>query len=239
MAGDAARVADMRDGANRVFGAALLASILLHALGLALLPSLQSLVVEVARGPQPLVAQLAQPPAPQPAPIAQPRKPAPGPARPAVRRPAPEAASPLPVQPPAAEPAPPPPAAPVAPAAPGPVARIEPLPAPPAAPPPEEDARPGYRDRVSDAAARFKIYPRAAIDNGWEGEVVVLMRIGADGRIAGLLVRKSSGYEILDRQALEMFRNAKPFVPLPGALRGREFEVELRAIYNLKDQGSG
>ena len=89
------------------------------------------------------------------------------------------------------------------------------------------------------AAARFKRYPRAAIDNNWEGEVVVLMLIGADGRIASLRVRSSSGYEILDRQALAMFRNSQPFVPIPPELRGRSFELELRAIYGLKDQGSG
>ena len=100
-------------------------------------------------------------------------------------------------------------------------------------------AQEGYRVSLNIAAARFKRYPRAAIDNGWEGEVVLLLSIGADGRIAALRVKASSGYELLDRQALDMFRNAKPFVPVPRALQGREFEIELRAIYSLKDQGSG
>lgn len=234
MAGDAASVAGMRGGANRFIGPALLASILLHALVLAALPSLRSLVVEVARAPQPLVAHLAQPVAPAPAPVEEAQKPPPPAARPQARRSAPAPApAALPAQPVVSEPSPPPPAVPLTLAAPGPLARIEPQ------PPPEEDAREGYVARVNDAAVRFKIYPRAAIDNNWEGEVVVLMRIGADGRIADLRVRKSSGYEVLDRQALQMFRNAKPFVPVPRALRGSEFEVELRAIYNLKDQGSG
>jgi len=96
-----------------------------------------------------------------------------------------------------------------------------------------------YRLQILTAAARFKRYPRSAIDNNWEGEVVVRMAIGADGRIAALGIKSSSGHEILDRQALEMFRIAKPFVLLPPELAGREFELELRAIYGLKDQGSG
>jgi hypothetical protein len=44
---------------------------------------------------------------------------------------------------------------------------------------------------------------------------------------------------VLDRQALEMFRQAQAQVPLPPSLRGKEVTLELRAIYNLKDQGSG
>ena len=46
-------------------------------------------------------------------------------------------------------------------------------------------------------------------------------------------------YEVLDQQALEMFRTAKRYVPLPAELAGREFELELRAIYSLRDQPSG
>ena len=241
MAGDAARVADMRGGAHRAFALALLASILLHALLLAALPRWRAPAEVPAL--QPLVAHLAQPeppPAPVPAPapttVEEGSLPQPPVARPQARRAAAQP-TPKPVQPPAAEPAPPPREAPSVPAVPGPLARIDPQPAAP--PPAERDALETYRASVNAAATRFKRYPRAAIDNNWEGEVVVLLTIGADGRIAALRVRRSSGYEILDRQALDMFRNAKPFVPLPRELRGREFEVELRAIYSLKDQGSG
>ena len=239
MAGDAARVADMRGGAHRAFALALLASILLHALLLATLPPWRAPADVPA--PQPLTARLAEPPAPPAPPASAPveeARPPPSPAAPRPRRPAPQPqpapAAPA-VQPTVSAPVTPP-VVPLAPAAPGPVARIEPQPAAPAA---DSDALESYRASVNAAATRFKRYPRAAIDNNWEGEVVVLLSIDAEGRIAALRVRRSSGYEILDRQALEMFRNAKPFVPLPRALRGREFEVELRAIYSLKDQGSG
>ena len=243
MAGDAARVADMRGGAHRAFALALLASILLHALLLGALPSWRA-PAEVP-APPPLTARLAEAPArPAPAPpapvsVEEDARPAPpaAAARSPARRPAPKPPPAAPAaQPVASELALAPPAPP-APAAPGPLARIDPLPAAPL--PAESNALEIYRASVNAAATRFKRYPRAAIDNNWEGEVVVLLSIGADGRIAGLQVRKSSGYEILDRQALDMFRNAKPFVPVPRALQGREFEIELRAIYSLRDQGSG
>lgn len=235
MAGNAARVADMRGGADRAFALALLASILLHALLLGVLPSWRAPPAPPA--PLPLTARLAEPPAQveetrPPPPATPPPAARPQPTRAAPRRAPPPAAPPaLPV---AAAPAPPP----AAPAPAASLARLEPLPAPSAAAP-DADARERYRAGLNAAATRFKRYPRAAIDNSWEGEVVVLLTIGADGRIAALRLRTSSGYEILDRQALDMFRNAKPFVPLPRELRGVEFEVELRAIYSLKDQGSG
>jgi hypothetical protein len=40
---------------------------------------------------------------------------------------------------------------------------------------------------------------------------------------------------VLDEQALEMFRQAAKAVPLPPALRGKEFSLEVRAIYGLED----
>lgn len=246
MARAAAQLIAVRDGPNRAFGYAVLASILLHALLLFALPSLRELAAQLPSPPLPLVARLVpivaksapavpaeelrKPPAAQPRPARE---------RP-VARPVPALQAPAPVaqveRPAASEPAP---AAPVTSAAPGPVARIEPQAAVAAPAAPDPGARDRYRLQLVTAAAQFKRYPRAAIDNNWEGEVVVRMTIGADGMIAALGIKSSSGYEVLDRQALEMFRTAKPFVLLPPELAGREFELELRAIYSLKDQRSG
>jgi protein TonB len=88
-------------------------------------------------------------------------------------------------------------------------------------------------------ARRYKRYPRVALDNNWEGRVVVRMLIGANGMIASLQVTASSGHDVLDEQALDMIRKAKPLVPIPPAMRGREFPVEIPVHYNLKDQDSG
>jgi len=241
MAGDAARVAHVREGANRSLGVAVLASILLHALLLAL-PVTRELSALTPPEPKPLVARVERPESPPAAPqlpvreIRKPEPQRPGP----VAKPAPAAPQPAPVSPPAA------PAAPaLAPApapAPAPVPRIDPSVVATVAPPAsavEAGALERYRQAVTRAAARFKRYPRVAIDNNWEGEVVVSVAIGADGRLASLRVKRSSGFEVLDLQALQMFDNASRFVPLPAELRGRACELELRAIYNLRDQRSG
>ncbi|MGH8688004.1 MAG: energy transducer TonB [Burkholderiales bacterium] len=234
----------MREGANRALAFAILGSLVAHALILATLPPLRAW--HAPQPPPPLIADLLEVPPPAPPVTAPPKAEVPPPPRPRPPKPRPAPiARPEPAPLPEPSPTPPPAPAVAAPAKPVPpvpvVTRIDPrlLEAPPAppAPPPEMLALGRYRDAVIGAAAQFKRYPRVAIDNNWQGEVRVRMSIGADGRIAELAIARGSGYEVLDRQALEMFRNAKPVVPIPAELRGKPFELELRAVYNLGESG--
>lgn len=187
-----------------------------------------------------------KPPLPQKRPVEKKRsealKPAPAP-RPAPRSEPPP--TPVAPEPPAAaaEPpagAPPAPAQPVAPAA--------PVPAPPA-PPGKTDAPapqakseapdPGslqqYRMALARKAADFKSYPRAARENNWEGEAEIVLAIAGNGAIASVSVRSSTGYALLDQQAIEMLTKAKRAVAIPPALRGTEFSVALKVRYSLED----
>ena len=237
---------------NRNLRRALLLSLALH--GLILFGvTLPSAPIPRATISAPLAARLVEPkplppppppPAPQPErPRAQPAKPAasakPAPAPPktasAPKR-APEAHSAAPSPQPASPAAQPAPDAPVPPS----VVQTEPQP-PPASPSGEQmvvRTREEYRLQILDAARSHNRYPALARENNWEGQVLVYMTVGVDGR-ATLSVKSSSGHALLDRQALEMFRRAQAAVPLPPALRGVEFGFELRAIYNLKDQVPG
>jgi protein TonB len=227
----------MRDGANRVLGYAVLASLLLHALVFYVVPAARQRSALVPPDAEPLIARverLEPPPVPAPAAVPKARKPAPQ----APVRVVEPVAAPAPVAEPVAEPAPPrsdpvvlaPQPAPAQPA-PAPAAPAPAAPAPPPAIDPR--MRSDYAQRINDEAERHKVYPRVAIDNIWQGEVGLVMAIGSDGRIASLRVTKSSGHRVLDDQALEMFARATPRVRVPAALRGREFELELRAVFRL------
>jgi TonB family protein len=66
-----------------------------------------------------------------------------------------------------------------------------------------------------------KGYPPQARENNWEGEVSVGVTIRADGRTS-VAVNRSSRYEVLDRQAVEIVSQALREVPVPPALRGRQ-----------------
>ena len=244
---------------QRAFSYAVLASIVLH--GALLFGVSQRSRPQLAEAEfPPLIARLVELAAPAPVavppqlPRAEPEKPRPRPraasapkpvakappapvavAEPMPRPPAEEAASEERIEP--AVPAP-------APAAPAPeIARTAPAPAPQlprvAEPAPAAQPLAQYRLQLIGAARKYKRYPRLAMENNWEGGVVVRMAFGGNGLLAGLTIRTSSGYAVLDQQALEMFKQAAKTVEVPAALRGREFTFEVRAIYNLTDQDSG
>jgi len=113
--------------------------------------------------------------------------------------------------------------------------------APTLAPRPGDDALEAgslaqYRLALIGAAKRLKHYPAQAIDRGIEGRVDVRLVIGADGALAAVLVKRSSGHEVLDRQAVDTMRRATAATPIPPALRNREIVVEIPLLYELKSE---
>ena len=95
-----------------------------------------------------------------------------------------------------------------------------------------------YRLALIMATRRYKRYPAKAMENGWQGRVVVRMVIGANGMLVSTSVKTSSGYEILDNQALDMLKKGKTTVPIPASLRGREFAIDVPVIFNLESADS-
>ncbi len=221
---------------------AVLASLALHGLLLFGVSTVKESATRRAVAPEPIAARLAEPEPVAPAPVVKSISnksilkksisesapvPGPVPVEAAVAE-----SKPLPVPAPAA-----PPLAIQVPAAlsePG-VPRAEPVLRAEAADPPTDAATIGqYRVQLIGAARRFKRYPEAARENNWSGNVLVGVAVGADGR-PQTSVRQSSGRPVLDQQALEMFQQAVRAVPVPRALRGKEFSLEVRAIYGLED----
>lgn len=236
----------MRERARRVFGYAVLASLLLHALVFYVLPAAREFAALVPPEPEPLIArveQLEPPPAPETRPEPKPQPKPQSVAKPRVPEPAPpQAPEPIVTVPPVPEPAAP---APAPAPEPQPVAQ-PPAPAPfpqprvePPAPSAQETAITRFRESLLDRARRDKRYPRVAVDNLWEGTVAVRMSIGADGRIVALRVTRGSGHAVLDREALRLFGAARSRVVIPRELRGQAFEIDLEAVYDLTDQRSG
>ena len=114
-------------------------------------------------------------------------------------------------------------------------------PAPPrveAAPAPDAGTLAQYRLSILGAARGFKHYPDIAIENNWQGKVEVRMVIDSTGEISGLDVRTSAGHLVLDQHALEIIGRAKVFAPIPPALRGREFAVDVPVEFALHGGGA-
>ena len=239
----------MQGASDRTFAIAVAASVLAHALILLAMPAL----LDPARKrlpASPIVAHLVFPrAAPEPPPVVEPRtdSKAPETPRPARHPPVDRSERPAPSAPVTTAPAiqspalaePPRAAAPVPPSPSVAVTKPEP-PAPPVAAAAGEASDPltlgQYRLAIIAAAKRYKKYPRLAIDNNWEGQAEVRMEIGADGAMGSIRIKTSSGFDSLDQQALEMIRKAKPLAPIPAALRGKGFTVDVPVLFSLKEE---
>lgn len=92
-----------------------------------------------------------------------------------------------------------------------------------------------YRLALAREAKRYKRYPSVARERGWEGLVSILVSVPLAGATPVVSVDKSSGYELLDNQALEMIGLAARSAPLPEVLRGGAFSLNLPVRYSLGD----
>ncbi len=149
------------------------------------------------------------PPAPPP-PKPAPPKPAPAPPKPAVAKPAP-APAPMPLA--IADPAPAP-AAPTGVLEPQPAAQPAPAPAA-AAPAPSAPPGPAVVQPSSDASHLNNpkpVYPAVSKRLGEQGKIVLRVLIGTDGTPQKIEVKQSSGFERLDRQAVDTVSRWR-FVP--------------------------
>lgn len=147
------------------------------------------------------------------------------PVEPAIERPAPPAPVATVQPPPVVSPAPPPVVAP-----PAPLARAEPA----ANPKLDEQLKLTYGQSISQEIRRYQKYPPVAQRRGWEGTAEVLLKISADGKVAGITLGKSSGRPVLDEEALNMVRRASPLPQAPADLRGRELTVTVPIVFKLQ-----
>ncbi len=65
----------------------------------------------------------------------------------------------------------------------------------------------GVRKPVRPAKAERPPYPQLAREQGWEGTVVLRIRVKSDGRVDAIRTRTSSGYRILDESAHHAVKN--------------------------------
>ena len=235
--------AEIEDRRLRLLGWAVLASLVLHALLLSLLPLLREAKRQLPAPP--LVARFAKPKPPEPELALPARKVEPQTlkaARPmqetrtvAKPQPAPVPAPILSVEPAkqASEAALSVPAQAV-PSLSSPAAKAE-ASAAQAASGPDAGNVARFRLELMDIARRYKRYPRIAQDNNWEGRVELRIAFGEDGAISSLSVKKGSGRTVLDDEAQAMIRVAKSKVSIPPALRGRAFTLEIPVDFFLKE----
>ncbi len=82
---------------------------------------------------------------------------------------------------------------------------------------------------IREIVGSYITYPPIARRMGWEGTVVLSFRLLPDGSLESVKVLKSSGHEILDRNALTALKRSSGKLPKPE----RAVVVELPVVYRL------
>ena len=92
----------------------------------------------------------------------------------------------------------------------------------------------GYSNSLWGAISKHKKYPKIAQMRGWQGEVIVELQLDGNGKIKSKKIAQSSGYEVLDKQALEMVEKALPFPIPPETLRSNNFTITVPVPFKLE-----
>lgn len=71
--------------------------------------------------------------------------------------------------------------------------------------------------------------------NSWEGRVQVALRLNKDGRLDELRVVRSSGYAILDQDAVRTLQRIGTIPEARLWLAGKSYHTEFPVIYQLLD----
>ena len=91
-----------------------------------------------------------------------------------------------------------------------------------------------YSSLLANAIAKYKQYPKIAQMRGWQGTVIADLEIDSKGTVISIKIKKSSTYEVLDNEALEMIKKASPFPAPPESLRGKNFNVLVPISFKLE-----
>jgi TonB family protein len=80
--------------------------------------------------------------------------------------------------------------------------------------------------------ARF-VYPPLARRHGWQGQVRVGLTVESDGHLSELRILSSSGYAILDRDALQTLTRIGVLPQTHTRLDGQSYRLQLPVVYRL------
>jgi protein TonB len=72
-----------------------------------------------------------------------------------------------------------------------------------------------YRKKIIAWLEAHKKYPRRATKRGIEGEVTLTVSISHSGQLMSSAIVKSSGFDLLDKEVLNMLQRATPFPKAP------------------------
>jgi pilus assembly protein CpaC len=77
-------------------------------------------------------------------------------------------------------------------------------------------------------------YPPSAKGAGFQGDVVLNLKLSYKGELLESKINKSSGYKILDDNALKTARSIPSYPPFPPAIEAQDIWIEVPIVYQLE-----
>lgn len=81
--------------------------------------------------------------------------------------------------------------------------------------------------------SHYLTYPPLARQRGWEGTVLLGLRVESDGHLEKIRIERSSGYAVLDHSALNSLSRLGRLAGVSLRLNGRSLDMQLPIIYQL------
>ena len=90
-----------------------------------------------------------------------------------------------------------------------------------------------YVRKVSQQIRRNFVYPWAAKEANLEGSLRLRLRIYYTGQLLGVEIRESSGYDVLDENAVNIVKKVAPYPAFPAEMKQKELWIDIPIDYRL------
>ena len=92
-----------------------------------------------------------------------------------------------------------------------------------------------YSAKLTKSIARQKRYPRIAQMRGWQGEIIIDLKIDGQGNLIKAKIKQGSEFKILDTEGMNMVKKASPFPKPPKELESKIFNVIVPISFKLQE----
>ena len=99
---------------------------------------------------------------------------------------------------------------------------------------PQKEVMLRYQDMVKQKIEFCRRYPPWAKKQGIEGTVLLKFIILSNGVCKDIKIVQSSGFNILDKEAISTIERAQPFPPIPPELKASSLPMEVSIVFTLQ-----
>ena len=99
---------------------------------------------------------------------------------------------------------------------------------------PAQEAMFRYQDMVKQKIESCRRYPAWAKEQKLEGVSCLVFTLLSNGMVQDIKLIRSSGFDILDKEAISTVKRASPFCPIPAKLNYSSFTMEVSLVFKLE-----